>query len=55
VMKVETHVGFPTEPEVSWNAAHEESNPQVWDGEPVTGPPTTTAGSTPTGTAAPTP
>ncbi|MGI9053778.1 MAG: LodA/GoxA family CTQ-dependent oxidase [Ilumatobacteraceae bacterium] len=38
VMKVETHVGFATEPTVSWNAAHQESNPQVWDGEPVTGP-----------------
>lgn len=48
VMKVETHVGFTTEPEVSWNAAHQESNPLVWDGEPVTGlPPGTTSGTTP--------
>ena len=39
VMKVETHVGFSTEPTVSWNAARQESNPQVWDGAPVTGPP----------------
>lgn len=43
VMKVETHVGFADEPEVSWNAAHEESNPQVWDGSPVTGLPPGTA------------
>ena len=53
VMKVETHVGFASEPETSWNAAHEESNPQVWDGEPVTGlPPGTTgsAGTAPAGT-----
>jgi hypothetical protein len=52
VMKVETHVGFPTEPTVSWNAASQESNPQVWDGAPVTGPPTTTAVTTPPGTTA---
>ena len=36
VMKVETHVGFTTEPTVSWNASGQESNPQVWDGAPVT-------------------
>jgi hypothetical protein len=47
VMKVETHVGFASEPEVSWNAAHEPSNPQVWDGGPVTGMPPTTSGTTP--------
>ena len=38
VMKVETNVGFTGEPTVSWNAAGQESNPQVWDGEPVTTP-----------------
>jgi hypothetical protein len=47
IMKVETHVGFATEPDVSWNAAHQESNPLVWDGEPVTGLPPTTPGTTP--------
>jgi hypothetical protein len=53
VMKVETHVGFPTEPTVSWNAAHEESNPLVWeDGAPVTGPPPSTV---PAGTPGTTP
>ena len=36
VMKVETNVGFTSEPTVSWNAAGQESNPLVWDGEPVT-------------------
>jgi hypothetical protein len=51
VMKVETHVGFATEPTVSWNAAHEESNPQVWDGDADTGPPPTTPGTVPPGTA----
>lgn len=38
VMKVETHVGFAAEPTVSWNAAGRESDPQVWDGAPVTTP-----------------
>ena len=38
VMKVETHVGFTTEPTVSWNASGQASNPQVWDGAPVTTP-----------------
>ena len=38
VMKVETHVGFTSEPTVSWNAAGQESDPQVWDGAPVTTP-----------------
>ncbi len=38
VMKVETHVGFTSEPTVSWNAAGRESDPQVWDGAPVTTP-----------------
>ena len=38
VMKVETNVGFTSEPTVSWNAAGQESNPLVWDGEPVTTP-----------------
>ena len=36
VMKVETNVGFTSEPTVSWNAAGQESDPLVWDGEPVT-------------------
>jgi hypothetical protein len=36
VMKVETNVGFTSEPTVNWNAAGQESNPLVWDGEPVT-------------------
>jgi hypothetical protein len=36
VMKVETNVGFTTEPAVSWNAAEQQSDPLVWDGEPVT-------------------
>jgi hypothetical protein len=36
VMKVETHVGFTTEPTVSWNAAGQASDPLVWDGAPVT-------------------
>lgn len=49
VMKVETHVGFPTEPTVSWNAAHQESNPQVWDGDADV-PPPTTSGTSPPGT-----
>lgn len=38
VMKVETHVGFAAEPTVSWNAAGQETDPQVWDGAPVTTP-----------------
>ena len=37
-MKVETHVGFTSEPTVSWNATGRESDPQVWDGAPVTTP-----------------
>jgi hypothetical protein len=38
VMKVETDVGFGSEPTVSWNASGEPSEPQVWDGAPVTTP-----------------
>ena len=38
VMKVETNVGFTSEPTVSWDAAGQASDPQVWDGEPVTTP-----------------
>ena len=53
VMKVETHVGFPTEPTVSWNAAHVESNPQVWDGDADVPQPATTSGTTPPGTTPP--
>ncbi len=39
VMKVETSVGFGSEPDVSWNAALERSNPQVWDGDDQVDPP----------------
>jgi hypothetical protein len=38
VMKVETNVGFSSEPSVNWNAAGQESDPLVWDGAPVTTP-----------------
>ncbi len=38
VMKVETNVGFVGEPTVSWNASGQASDPEVWDGAPVTTP-----------------
>ena len=38
VMKVETNVGFVGEPTVSWNSVGQASDPEVWDGAPVTTP-----------------
>ena len=38
VMRVETNVGFRREPTVSWDSAGQASDPQVWDGAPVTTP-----------------